>query len=490
MYKKARGINFLVVLIYACTGWAELVYDQNFDATNTWWSPVITGGSVATYITNGVEGTTTHSGTGALSISNSAVGTDSWWLETAGAVVSYSPAIIPEQEYELSVWVKTENIVAADTKVYTKIGWRTSDGTFIPPQSAASTVIKTNQGWTQLTLTATSPVNAGGASIHLYAQGLTATSAATVTFDDVQLEAVVPETYTPGVVYDQDFDDNNTWWTPDVTGGTVAIYITNGIASNTTHSGTGALSISSSAVSAENWYLHKDGAVVSYSPSIFPEKQYELSVWVKMENVVDSDTRVYTKIGWRTSDGTYITGSDISTKLTADQDWTRLTLTATSPLNAAGASLYLYAQGYETTAAATVIFDDVQLTALAEDIDGIPVSWILDYWTNSGDYVAEDDDDADGVSNGDEYWANTIPTDAGSVLKLLGTQVSGTDVTVVYQNGGTNADVYVDYRNDLTSGGWTPIATNAAPAIVTNNYLHAGIADTEVFYRLRAQRND
>jgi hypothetical protein len=146
----------------------------------------------------------------------------------------------------------------------------------------------------------------------------------------------------------------------------VATFITNGVVGVTTHSGAGALSISSSAVRAENWYLHKDGAVESFSPSIVAEQEYELSVWVKTENIVDRDTRAYIKIGWRKSDGSYITGSAISTKITADQDWALLTLTATSPTDAAGASLYLYAQGYETTAAATVTFDDVQMTAIPE----------------------------------------------------------------------------------------------------------------------------
>jgi hypothetical protein len=127
-------------------------------------------------------------------------------------------------------------------------------------------------------------------------------------------------------------------------------------------------------------------------------------------------------------------------------------------------------------------------------IDGIPVSWISNYWDSAVEYSAAGgtagDADSDGRSNLDEYRADTLPNDVNSVLKVLSASVGGADANVTYQNGGANADVFVDYRPDLVSGDWMPLATNAAPAATANAYLHAGGADAKAFYRLRAQRND
>ncbi len=128
------------------------------------------------------------------------------------------------------------------------------------------------------------------------------------------------------------------------------------------------------------------------------------------------------------------------------------------------------------------------------EIDGIPVSWISSYWDSAVEYSAAGgttgDADADGLSNQREYLADTAPNDRNSSLNVLSTSVGATEVSVTYQNGGPNADVFVDWRADLTAGDWTPLTTNAAPGAVTNIYLHAGSVESSAFYRLRAQRND
>ena len=116
-------------------------------------------------------------------------------------------------------------------------------------------------------------------------------------------------------------------------------------------------------------------------------------------------------------------------------------------------------------------------------------NWALGYWDTLGDYIADADDDLDGLSNHEEYCADTNPTNATSNLRMLDVSASGAEAaSVSYQNGGTNADVYVEHTSDLVVGGWTEIATNPAPDSTTNSTLHTG-SGNPAFYRLRATRN-
>jgi hypothetical protein len=414
MHKTTKRIVFLIALMFAYVGCAELVYDQDFDSNNTGWIPEVTGTTVASYITDGVAGDTTRSGTGALSISNPVTSQEKWSLDKDVSVESYVPAVIPKQEYELTAWVKTENM-NANTVVYTRIAWRKSDLTYIS-LSDLSPKIKTDGDWTRLTLTATSPSGAGGASLILNVQANDTNSTATVTFDDVQLTAV------PDLVYDQDLDDNNTSWSPVVTGGTVATYITNGIAGDTTYSGTGALSISNPESTQEQWYLDKDASVVIYDHVILPEQEYELTAWVKTENM-NGNTVVYTRIAWRNLDKVFLGLSDVSPKIKTDGDWTRLTLNATSPVDAGGASLILNVQANNTNSTATVTFDDIQLDAVEEPV--VPASLAIF---------------CDGVNI--EVSSEELSSTSSNVLEMA-KDLSADDWSAVSYSTGTNSSTWV-----------------------------------------------
>jgi hypothetical protein len=120
-------------------------------------------------------------------------------------------------------------------------------------------------------------------------------------------------------------------------------------------------------------------------------------------------------------------------------------------------------------------------------IGGVPVSWILQYWATTNDYLASVDDDEDGLLNSEEYFAATIPDNSNSVLAVQNVSVSGGNVSVAYQNGGPEADVYIEYRPDLAAGDWIPVYTNAAPDSPSNLYIHVNSDDTG-FYRVKAKR--
>ncbi len=124
---------------------------------------------------------------------------------------------------------------------------------------------------------------------------------------------------------------------------------------------------------------------------------------------------------------------------------------------------------------------------------GLPSEWVLENFGSVYAYEqaggADGDLDGDLLSNAGEYEADTSPTNAASLLAGVGLSVSGSVADFTYQNGGPNADVYIDYRTELTSGDWSPVSTNAGPVSITNAFVH-GISDDQGFYRLRAERND
>lgn len=112
-------------------------------------------------------------------------------------------------------------------------------------------------------------------------------------------------------------------------------------------------------------------------------------------------------------------------------------------------------------------------------------AWATGYSLTDG---KTDDDDSDGVSNEDEYKADTNPTNDTSYLAVTSVSVSNTTVTVNYQHGGTNADVVVQYLEN-TDTNWVNVATNLAPSSSPSSYDHSN-SNASGWYRVEATRND
>jgi len=107
------------------------------------------------------------------------------------------------------------------------------------------------------------------------------------------------------------------------------------------------------------------------------------------------------------------------------------------------------------------------LPNLDADGDGLLNGWEQAHF---GDPTSADpaaDPDGDGANNLQEQAAGTDPNDPGSVLKFLGAQVAGTNLTLRWQGGQTVRQI-IQQSSDL-GGAWTAIYTNQPPTPITNS---------------------
>jgi hypothetical protein len=134
-----------------------------------------------------------------------------------------------------------------------------------------------------------------------------------------------------------------------------------------------------------------------------------------------------------------------------------------------------------------------------EDSDGsgLPDVWkqrIVAACTNGTiasihDVKPEDDFDGDGVCNGDEYVADTDPTDPDSFLAITDIAGDGSGVHIDWQ-GGVWANQHLESTDDLTAGpsAWRCIRTNTPPTSVTGSATDNRPAQGRMFYRIKADR--
>jgi hypothetical protein len=106
--------------------------------------------------------------------------------------------------------------------------------------------------------------------------------------------------------------------------------------------------------------------------------------------------------------------------------------------------------GQTNSALATATFN---VTPLPDaNFNGVPDAWEQQYAISEVD----GDEDADGASNGQEYFANTNPTNSGSALKIMSVNVDEEGhATILWQSvGGTR--YRMTYSDANAGGGLTP----------------------------------
>jgi hypothetical protein len=120
--------------------------------------------------------------------------------------------------------------------------------------------------------------------------------------------------------------------------------------------------------------------------------------------------------------------------------------------------------------------------------DGTPDAWKTNYFTSTSDTnaAAGADPDGDGVNNGDEYLAGTIPTDPGSVPELDLQGVTGAGAELVMAT--TSGRLYrIERTQDLASEYWFGFTSAVIGTGTVENVLDVQTAD-RWFYRMRISR--
>jgi hypothetical protein len=176
---------------------------------------------------------------------------------------------------------------------------------------------------------------------------------------------------------------------------------------------------------------------------------------------------------------------------TAADDWTYASRTFTTLPSTHSIGLkfgILFGDGNRTHVTDRFYLDNVtNLVAVLAPL-GTPEWWLTMHGlTNGGCARAElDDKDKDGLSNWQEYLADTNPTNATSVLKILSLQNDGSGLHVKWQ-GGVEACQILERTDCLNPAGssWRPLFTNRPPTGVSNEYCDAIEPSVRGFFRIR-----
>ncbi len=96
--------------------------------------------------------------------------------------------------------------------------------------------------------------------------------------------------------------------------------------------------------------------------------------------------------------------------------------------------------------------------------DGVPDWWRAQYFggdgkTTNSQSAAAADPDQDGLSNRQEYHADTDPTDYRSLVSIISFGTSGTNAAMVFQSY-LGQRFQVERRDDLRTGNWNILTTN------------------------------
>ena len=126
---------------------------------------------------------------------------------------------------------------------------------------------------------------------------------------------------------------------------------------------------------------------------------------------------------------------------------------------------------------------------LDADGDGIPDSWEQQYFGSASNCAPGADGDGDGIPNLSEYLADTIPTNALSVLRFSRIVPEANGVRLEWQ-GGVAARQFLERSRSFGTAGdnWLTLFTNNPPTPLQTNLFDLLGTNRALFYRVRAVR--
>jgi hypothetical protein len=156
-------------------------------------------------------------------------------------------------------------------------------------------------------------------------------------------------------------------------------------------------------------------------------------------------------------------------------------------------ALGLVYRGAPPVSSAALSANSAKTVIVDSDSDGVPEWWMVHYFGHAtgqaGDLSrAQDDADADGMSNLQEFRAGTNPTNSASVFRVVSIAPQGTNMLVTWQAGAGRTNVV--QAAGVVSGSYSNLSPNIVlpgSGDVVTNYLDngAGTNRTSRFYKIR-----
>lgn len=142
-------------------------------------------------------------------------------------------------------------------------------------------------------------------------------------------------------------------WASRVSSGCEAIYVTQGLAGDSVHGASRAVSISNPVGPVERWYV-----VNSMAPEVTAGEACRFSVWVKAERM--GGAQAWTSMAWLDA-ADQVIGRVDSDIIAEDVDWVRLSIAGTVPDGAVKVRPMLFASGEGVDSDALITFDDFEM---------------------------------------------------------------------------------------------------------------------------------
>jgi subtilisin family serine protease len=122
------------------------------------------------------------------------------------------------------------------------------------------------------------------------------------------------------------------------------------------------------------------------------------------------------------------------------------------------------------------------------DTNGLPDWWELANFNHLTGTDPAADPDQDGLSNLQEFLADTNPNSAGSRLRLTSLTNASNSVTVRWQ-GGSQSRQYLERETQIGgASAWVDVFTNEPPTATNASWAELAGTNRAGFYRLRAER--
>ncbi|PWU20696.1 MAG: hypothetical protein C5B50_03325 [Verrucomicrobia bacterium] len=122
------------------------------------------------------------------------------------------------------------------------------------------------------------------------------------------------------------------------------------------------------------------------------------------------------------------------------------------------------------------------------DLNGLPDWWEQTYFGHLTGTNPNADPDGDGASNLQEFIADTNPTNAASVLRIVNKQVVSNQFNITW-TGGNQARQHLLRATNLSGAiSWTTLQTNEPPTLTTNTFSDAIGTNKNRYYRIEAER--